>query len=149
MEYFAYSQKAFVYKYVVMLSDADQFEHMSFANYLKLMFLAADALFVSCYDAFSLSTNRLKLGNARMRFKKQTVAGDNILIKVNSSQIDSSSFSLLFTFVIEGTAELVGLGRQTYRIVSRKNEELKELSNNIRSLLDPIRVEEENLLYKY
>ncbi len=149
MEYFAYSQKAFVYKYVVMLSDTDQFEHMSFANYLKLMFLAADALFVSCYDAAFLSTNRLKLENARMQFKKQTVAGDNILIKINSSQIDVSSFSLLFTFVIEGTAELVGLGHQTYRIVSRKNEEVQRLSDNIRSLLGPIQVEEENLLYKY
>lgn len=149
MEYFAYSQKAFVYKYIVMLSDTDQFEHMSFANYLKLMFLAADALFVSCYDPSFLSASRLKLENARMQFKKQTVAGENMLIKVNSSQIATSSFSLLFTFVIEGSGELVGLGRQAYKIVSRQYEETQNLSNNIRSLLGPIQVEEENLLYNY
>ena len=61
MEYFSYSQKTFVYKYVVMMSDADQFQHMSFANYLKLMFLATDALFVTCFDGPFLAQNRLKL----------------------------------------------------------------------------------------
>ena len=149
MEYFAHSQKEFVYKYVVMLSDTDQFEHTSFANYLKLMFLAADALFVSCYDARFLSTHRLKLVNSRLQFKKQTVAGNHILIKVNSSQIDSSMFSLLFTFVIEGSGELVGLGRQTYNLLSRGSNQPEFLSEAMKKLLGPIRVEEENLLYKY
>ena len=107
MEYFAYSQQAFVYKYVVMLSDTDQFEHMSFANYLKLMFLASDALMVSCHDKEYLNEYRLSLINSRLQFKKQTVAGDNILIKVNSSEVQDGQFSLLYTFVIEGAGELV------------------------------------------
>ncbi len=149
MEYFAHSQKEFVYKYVVMLSDTDQFEHTSFANYLKLMFLAADALFVSCYDAKFLSVHRLKLVSSRLQFKKQTIAGNHILIKVNSSQIDGSVFSLIFTFVIEGSGELVGLGRQTYILLSRRSNQPEYLSESMKKLLGPIRVEEENLLYKY
>ena len=149
MQYFAYSQKAFVYKYVVMLSDTDQFEHMSFANYLKLMFLASDALFVSCFDAIFLAENRIRLENSKMQFKKQTIAGENILIKVNSSDMKESSFSLLFTFVIEGSGELVGLGRQTYGMADRHDNQVKALSDSVKSLLGPIRVEEENLLYKY
>ncbi len=149
MEYFAHSQKEFVYKYVVMLSDTDQFEHTSFANYLKLMFLAADALFVSCYDAKFLSEHRLKLDNSRLQFKKQTIAGNHILIKVNSSQIIDSRFSLLFTFVIEGSGELVGLGRQTYILLSREGNQPEYLSEAMKKILGPIQVEEENLLYKY
>lgn len=149
MEYFAHSQKEFVYKYVVMLCDVDQFEHMSFANYLKLMFLAADALLVSCCDTKFLSEYRLKLVNSRMQFKKQTVAGNHILIKVNSAQINESNFSLLFTFVIEGAGDLVGLGRQTYHMKDRKQDDIQVLTGNIRSLLGPIAVNEENLLYKY
>ena len=149
MQYFAHSQKEFVYKYVVMLSDVDQFEHMSFANYLKLMFLAADALLVSCCEAKFLSDYRLKLIDSKMQFKKQTVAGNHILIKVNSSQINNSTFSLLFTFIIEGSGALVGLGRQAYQMVDRKLDSIQPLTGNIRSLLGPIKVNEENLLYKY
>ena len=97
MEYFAYSQKAFVYKYVVMPCDTDQFKHMSFANYLKLMFLAADALLVSCLSPESLSHHRLKSLNSRLQFKRQTTIGENILIKVNVSEIDGSRFSHTYT----------------------------------------------------
>jgi len=149
MQYFAYTQKEFVYKYIVMLCDVDQFEHMSFANYLKLMFLAADALLISCCSPNFLSDYRLKLTNARMQFKKQTTAGSHILIKVNSAQIDDSRFSLLFTFIIEGSGELVGLGRQVYEMALKNQESVQRLTENIRNLLGPIRVNEKNLLYKY
>jgi acyl-CoA thioesterase FadM len=149
MEYFAYSQKAFVYKYVVMLSDTDQFNHMSFANYLKLMFLAGDALFGSCFDQNFLVRNRLKLINSRMQFKKQTVAGDGILIEVNASEIGTSEFTLLHTFIIEGSGDLVGLGRQTYELVNRSTEAQEGIPDRIRDVLIPILTDEEHLLYKY
>lgn len=149
MEYFAYSQKAFVYKYVVMLSDTDQFKHTSFANYLKLMFFATDALFVTCFNEAFLSEHRLQLIQSRMQFKKQTLAGDHILVKVNSSEINPSQFSLLYTFVIEGTAELVGLACQTFEIQNLTNQISGPIPNNFMALLGPIQVEEEHLLYKY
>jgi len=150
MKYFAYSQKAFVYKYVVMMSDTDQFKHMSFANYLKLMFLATDALFVSLFDAKFLSEYRLKTTNSRMQFKKQTTIGDNILIKVNSSYIDQSLFNLLYTFVIEGSGELVGLAKQTCELVDVSNKaQPVPFPETIQNMLVPIQVSEENLLYKY
>lgn len=149
MQYFAYSQKAFVYKYVVMLSDTDQFKHMSFANYLKLMFLASDALFVSCLNPEFLSQKRLKFLDSRMQFKKQTTVGENMLIKVNASGIDSSRFSLLHTFVIEGTGELVGLGKQNYELVNLDNAAPSLLPDFMRSVLEPIQVDEKYLVYKY
>ena len=149
MEYFAYSQKAFTYKYVVMLSDTDQFKHMSFANYLKLMFLATDALLVSCLTPDFLASIRLKLCNFKMQFKRQTTVGENILIKINASEIGTSKFSLLHTFVIEGSGDLVGLDRQSYEFINKRTQISEPIAGNIRAVLEPIRVNESNLLYKY
>ena len=149
MEYFAHSQKAFLYKYVVMLSDIDQFKHMSFANYLKLMFLAADALFIGVLDNAFLQKWHIRLETSRMQFKRQTVFGDNILIKVNSSDVGDSGFSLLFTFVIEGSGELIGLGKQRYCFYDLRNMTITHMSGEIRGTLEPIKVNEPNLLYKY
>ncbi len=149
MEYFSYSQKAFVYKYIVMLSDTDQFKHMSFANYLKLMFLATDALLGPALDSEFLAESRLRLKNSRMQFKKQTVPGDGVLVKVNASEINTSAFALLYTFMVEGTAELVGLGRQVYESVNLKTGLPQSLSIKIGEILAPIDVDEKQLLYKY
>jgi len=149
MEYFAYSQKAFVYKYVVMLSDSDQFKHMSFANYLRLLFLATDALFVSFVNEDFLAEHRLKLVHTKMQFKRQTVSGDSILIKINSSETNESKFSLLYTLVIEVTGELVGLARQVYEVVSIPEGRGKKLPQRMSDLLKPIGVNEEHLIYQY
>lgn len=151
MEYFAYSQKAFVYKYVVMLSDTDQFKHMSFANYLRLMFLASDALFVDCYNKDFLEKYRLRAKESRMQFKQQTTVGDQLLIKLNASKINGNQFSLLYTYVIEGSGELVGLARQQFELLPLNGHD--GVSNVImapfKTLLTPIAVDEGNLLYKY
>lgn len=149
MEYFAYSQKEFVYKYIVMLTDTDQFQHMSFANYLKLMFLATDALLQPALDRPFLSKTRLHLRHSRFQFKRQSAPGDNLLVKINASGIDGNCFSLLYTFMIEGTADLVGLGRQTFESVGLQKDSPEALSEGIQKLLNPILIDEEHLLYKY
>ena len=150
MEYFARSQRDFVYKYVVLLSDTDRFKHMSFANYLKLMFLATDALFIQVQNQIFLSKYRLKLIASRMQFRKQTVAGDNTLIKVNSAHLTNNAFTLLYTYVIEGTGELVGLAKQTFQIIDLTvNKYVDGLPGSLAAVLGQIKVEEEHLLYKY
>jgi len=150
MRYFAYSQKEFVYKYVVMLSDIDQFKHMSFANYLKLMFLATDALLLDLqqYQEFIQST-RLKTYYSRMQFKNQTVFGDNILIKVNSSCVEQEKFKLLFTYVIEDTGTLVALGKLDMGLVNCNSSQGISIPSGLSNLLRSIEVDEANLLYKY
>lgn len=149
MKYFAYSQKEFVYKYIVMLSDVDQFQHMSFANYLRLMFLATDALLLNCSNPQFLSQYRLVLDKSRMQFKRQTVAGDQILIKVNASNMDEGQYALLFTFVFEGSGELVALGRQVYEASDLRGRKLRNVPKDVEGLLMPIKVDENYLLYKY
>lgn len=149
MEYFGHGQQAFIYKYVVMLTDTDQFKHMSFANYLKLMFLATDALLAPVLDPDFLLAYRLKLKTLRMQFKRQTAPGDVILVKVNTTEINPSNFSLLYTFLVDGSAELVGLGRKTYEILGLKTNVAEATPEQVKNILLPIKVEESNLVYKY
>jgi len=149
MKYFAYSQREFIYKYVVMFSDTDQFQHMSFANYLKLMFLSTDALLVSSCDSAFLDKYRVRLVDSSMQFKHQCVVGDNVLIKVNSTEIQESGFTLLYTFIIENTGRLVGLGRQSYMMLECKGMNSVRIPDQVARLLDPIKVDKDNLLYKY
>ena len=149
MEYFAYSQKAFLYKYVVTLSDSDQFKHMSFANYLKLMFLASDALLFPCTTGSFLNQYRFRNKHSRMQFKKQTVPGDNIIIKINGTLLEEKEFTLLHTFVIENSGDLVALGRQTYEVINQATDSLEKLPENLNGILATIEVREENLIYKY
>ncbi|MEI7751468.1 MAG: acyl-CoA thioesterase, partial [Candidatus Omnitrophota bacterium] len=129
MKYFAYSQQAFIYKYVVMLSDTDQFQHMSFANYLRLMFLATDAMFLSCSDRDFLVGYRFHLLASRMQFKKQSNIGDSILIKVNAAKGGPETFTLLYTFALEGAGDLVALAKQTYGVLDLKeNKQVPPMS---------------------
>jgi len=151
MKYFAYSQQAFIYKYIVMLSDTDQFQHMSFANYLRLMFLATDAMFLACSDDEFLSHYRFQLLDSRMQFKKQSNIGDSILIKVNAAKGEEDSFSLLYTFVLEGSGDLVALAKQVYSVLDmRKSTRIFPMSlGMIKGILGPITVDEKYLIYKY
>lgn len=150
MEYFAHSQREFVYKYVVLLSDTDQFKHMSFANYLKLMFLATDALLISVQSEKFLSEYRLKLTSSRMQFRKQTVPGEKTLIKINAASLSQNTFALLYTYLIEGTGELVGLARQTYRLTDvTLGDCVETMPDALFAILKQIEVVEEHLLYKY
>lgn len=151
MKYFAYSQQAFIYKYVVMFSDTDQFQHMSFANYLRLMFLATDAMFLPCGDGDFLSNYRFQLLTSRMQFKKQSNIGDSILIKVNATSVGAESFTLLYTFALEGAGDLVALAKQTYGVLDVRNKvQISPMGlNRIKGILNPISVDEEYLVYKY
>ncbi len=149
MEYFAYSQKAFVYKYVVMASDLDQFGHMSFANYLRLMFLASDALFLAAPNRDLRKEIRLRAVKTGMQFKDQTGYGDEILVKVSSSNPGKTAFSLLYTYVIEGSGHLVGLGRQEFELSDKQKIQRVSIPSSIQALLEPIQVNEKYLVYRY
>ena len=149
MKYFAYSQKEFLYKYIVMLSDIDQFRHMSFANYLRLMFLASDAFLMPNMDLSFTNQYCLKLKDSRMQFKRQTMAGDSILIKLNASHVSDLDFSLFYTFVTEHAGDLIALGRQTFELRSSCNNNFARLPDAMKQQLKMIEIEEEHLLYKY
>lgn len=134
-----------------MMSDVDQFKHMSFANYLRLMYLASDALLSPVCSEKALSVFRFQVLGARMQFKRQTIAGKSIVIKLNSTNIEGNgaTFELLHTFLDEDSAELVGLGWQKYSAEGLQKDGLSEVLTEISSCIKPIEVDPKNLLYKY
>lgn len=140
MEYFTFNQKEFDYKYVVMLSDIDQFKHMGFANYLKLMFLASDALFLvfskSKKDFFYKT--HLKPVISQMHFKQQTSFGDEILVKVHSANITDKGFDLFYGFTIEGDELPVAHGKQEFEVTEIPSGKETVLPVELRSFLETI-----------
>jgi len=148
MEYFAYSQKEFIYKYVVMTSDTDQFRHMSFANYLKLMYLASDAFLVTALTPGFVNYIKLTNVDSRMQFKRAATIGENILIKINACDISTKNFVLLFTYLREESADLIALGRQSYVEESFTDDKLN-IKEKLETALRQIAVDERNILYKY
>ena len=69
-----------LFSYCVLPGDVDQFKHMSFANYVKLMFDASDTLFVKNLGNNFQEQWMPKLKYASLQFKKQTQTGDRIAI---------------------------------------------------------------------
>lgn len=111
----------FVYKYIVRYNDIDQFKHMSFANYLKLMFIVVDVLLESKIDH---DVFRLKFISSSMKFKKQTILGDKILISVEAIKLLKTyhRMTINFRFRIEGSDDITGFGSQEYEVKSLKKE---------------------------
>lgn len=86
-----------------------------------------------------------------MQFKKQSNIGDSILIKVNATKGGPETFTLLYTFALEGAGDLVALAKQTYGVLDTKRKvKISPMSlNRIKGVLGPIAVDEEFLIYKY
>jgi acyl-CoA thioesterase FadM len=123
----------FIYKYIIRWSDLDQFQHMSFANYLKLMFSVVDNLIHASLDT---SQYRLHHLEASMNFQKQTVLGDKVIVKTQS-EIIGMIIKLYFQFELEASSEKVGYGVQLYEIRDTNTKQLV-LPKNIVQILDKI-----------
>jgi acyl-CoA thioesterase FadM len=144
MEYFTFTQREFNYKYVVMLSDIDQFQHMSFANYLRLMFLASDALFLAFSKANPdfFETMYLKPIHSQMHFKHQTSFGHEILVKAHSSNVNGQTFELFYQFTREGAAgEEASFGKQVFEVIDMKKKKKIAVPEQFRTFLKTIEAE--------
>jgi acyl-CoA thioesterase FadM len=138
MPYFGHAAKGFFYRYVVKFSDIDQFKHMSFANYLKLMCLSSDALFLPYYEKENIEKNRLKITDMGLKFKRQTEINDCLLIHINASEIEGVCFSLTHIFTMEISNEVVAVGFQKYQAVSTNGQPQSELNAMLENILKDI-----------
>ena len=105
------------------MSDIDMFRHMSYANYIKLLFLASDACLLNLTSEF-LDVMRIKVIKTEMNFKYQTKLGDHILIRVNTSVLRKSSFDLLYNFTLENSEQKIGSGKQSFILESLAGGEM-------------------------
>jgi len=110
--------REFSYPYVVMWSDIDQFQHMSFANYLKLMYLSCDGFFLDYYKRHPEHFEAIRISpfHSQMQFKDQSNFGDRILIEVHSANVALDGFDLYYVFRNQSTSKLIALGKQSFSV---------------------------------
>lgn len=132
----------FTHRYLVTLSDIDQFKHMSFANYVKLLFVSSDSLFLKHLGSAYPFTHRMNLICSKLHFKRQTVAGDQIDIRIYDGAANGSYLPLYFEFSLGTPKEVVAEGFQMYQIVDPLTKSALVPSNEILKMIDLIRDEQ-------
>jgi len=133
------SPSGFIYEHLVTLSDVDQFKHTSFANYVRLMFVAADTLFLTYLGPEYAAARKMRLKFSKLHFKRQTVVGDVISIRVYDGAAQGSEIPLHFDFVLAGSNEAVATGFQLYEVVSPETEKPLSMTADMTSMIEAIK----------
>lgn len=149
----AAKQKEFVYELVVAQGDITPYGSASFINYFRWFNIARDALLQWArlgFDAGLRSLIETEVSYCILQYKRATYLQDEIIVKVNSSDIKNNEFTLLFTLIRKDSALIVSLGKQSIRFRNSQTGNVVGLSEFlIKNVLKPIEVNERTLLLKY
>ena len=129
-----YLNTGYAHKCTVGLSDIDLFMHMSYANYLRLLFQASDGFFLSLTGKEFLKKNRIKANKTSVEFKYQTELGDIIIIYVLLGAMNCDSWELIYKFELEDNNKLIALGRQAFSIDSNHTDGKDALFRRIKEI---------------
>lgn len=149
----ASKQREFAYELVVTQGDVTPYGSASFINYVRWYNIARDAL---------LQWRNLGLGDllrnvietevsfCNIQYKREVRLQEEIIIKVNSSDIKEKEFTLLFTLIRKDNALLISLGKQKINFRNFQTDEVLCLPQPlVQNVLKPIEVDEKSLLFKY
>ncbi len=149
----AAKQKEFRFELVVTQGDITPYGSASFINYVRWYGIARDAF---------LQWDNLGFGNSlknvietevffcNVQYKRRAMLQDEIIIKVNTSEIKDKEFTLLFTLIRKDNALLISLGKQKMCFRNFKTDKLLDLPEDlVKGVLEPIKVDEDSLMFKY
>ena len=149
----AQKQKEFAFELVVTQGDITPYGSASFINYIRWYGIARDALLQWRNAGFN---NLLKgiveteVSFCNIQYKREAMLQDEIVIKVNSTEMKEKEFTLLFTLIRKDNALLISLGKQKISFCNSKSGEIFSLPQPlIDNVLKPIWVDEKSLLFKY
>ena len=149
----AAKQKEFTYELVVTQGDITPYGSASFINYIRWYNIARDALLQWRNIGFDESLKTVvqtEVSFCNIQYKREAALQDEIIIKVNSSEIKEKEFTLLFTLIRKDNALLISLGKQKISFRNSKTDELFKLPETlVQKILNPIEVNEKSLLFKY
>ena len=149
----AAKQKEFTFELVVTQGDITPYGSASFINFIRWYNIARDALLQWRNLGFDESLKAVietEVSFCNIQYKRQAMLQDEIIIKVNSSEIRDKEFSLLFTLIRKDSALLISLGKQRVKFRDFKTDEILSLpSLLVDNTLRPIEVDEKTLLFKY
>jgi len=146
-------QKEFIYNLVVSQGDITPYGSASFINYIRWYGIARDALLQWRNVGFDDSLKTVietRVLYCNIQYKREAMLQDEIIIKVNASNIKSDSFDLLFTLIRRDNALLVSLGKQSISFRNIKTSKLVKLPEKLaKDTLKIIEVDEESMLFSY
>lgn len=152
-DFTASRQKEFMFELIVTQGDITPYGCASFINYMRWFNIARDALLQWKNLGFDDSLKgkiETEVKLCDMQYKREAILQDEILIKVNCSNIKLSEFTLLFTLIRKDSALLISLGKQKINFRNFETDNILNLPQSfVKSVLKPIEVDERSLLFKY
>ena len=149
----AVKQKEFIYELVVTQGDITPYGCASFINYVRWYDIARDALLQWRnleFDDYLKNNIETDVSFCNIQYKREVMLQDEIIIKVNSTNIKQNEFTLLFTLIRKDNALLISLGKQKISFRNSNTGVFLNLHQSfIRNVLKPIKIEEKSLLFKY
>jgi len=149
----ANKQKEFIYELVVTQGDITPYGSASFINYIRWYNITRDALLLWRNLGFNESLKNIvetEVSFCNIQYKREAMLQDEIIIKVNSSNIKDNEFTLLFTLIRKDNALLISLGKQKINFRNSKTGDIFILPKSLVSnVLKSIEVDEKSLLFKY
>lgn len=149
----ATQQKEFVFELVVTQGDITPYGSASFINYIRWYNIARDELLLWKNLGFEDSLRNVietEVSFCNIQYKREALLQDEIVIKVNSSNIKDNEFTLLFTLIRKDNALLISLGKQKINFRNSTTGNIVTLPKPlVYNILKPIEVEEKTLLFKY
>lgn len=149
----ATKQKEFSYELVVTQGDITPYGSASFINYVRWYGIARDALLQwrdLGFDEELKSYIEIGVSFCNIQYKRPAMLQEEIIIKVNSSNIAKNCFTLLFTLIRKNDALLTSLGKQEISFRNSKSNDIVDLPNKlIEDVLRPIEVDEKSMLFNF
>lgn len=152
-DFLASKQKEFVFELVVTQGDITPYGSASFINCIRWYNIARDALLLwknLGFDDSLKSIVETEVEYFNIQYKREAMLQDEIIVKVNSSEIKDNEFTLLFTLIKKDNALLITLGKQKIKFRNFKTGEILKLPQPlVDNILKPIELDEKTLLFKY
>lgn len=152
-DFTASRQKEFIFELIVTQGDITPYGCASFINYMRWFNISRDALLQWKNLGFDDSLKgkiETEVKSCDIQYKREATLQDEILIKVNCSNIKPSEFTLLFTLIRKDNALLISLGKQKINFRNFETDDILNLPQSfVQSVLKPIEVDERSLLFKY
>lgn len=146
-------QREFTFYLVVSQEDITPYGSASFTNYFRWYSIARDALLqwrLLGFDESFRSYIETEVLSCNIQFKREAMLQDEIVVKVNTSDIKEKEFTLLFTLIRKDNALLISLGKQRIRFFNTKtNEPLQLPITLVQNILEPLELDQRNLIFKY
>jgi acyl-CoA thioesterase FadM len=119
------SEKEFIFEKVVYLGDTNMFGNVYFARYFDWQGEAREAFFNKTVpDSLIIFKSGIKFVTieASIKYNKEAIVFNEILIKVKAENFKITTLDLVFTYLDKKTGELIAIGRQKIGFVDSNNK---------------------------